>query len=117
MGEGGMIEEINKHWTMQGEDDVWSLTVSKYPGNAISDNVARFFQFNSMSFVVPTACSGGNYAIGQGFDFIRRGFVDLVIVGGSDPFSRIAFTGFKFKGMLRFPRKSVFSSAFPQFII
>jgi 3-oxoacyl-[acyl-carrier-protein] synthase II len=94
MGEGGMIEEINKHWMALGEEDVWGLTVSKYPGNTISDNVARFFEFNSISFIVPTACSGGNYAIGQGFDLIRTGKVDLTIVGGADPFSRIAFTGF-----------------------
>lgn len=94
MGEGGMIEEIDKHWTDHGEDDIWGLTVSKYPSNAISDNVARFFKFNSISFIVPTACSGGNYAIGHGFDLIRRGFVDLALVGGADPFSRIAFVGF-----------------------
>ncbi len=94
MGEGGMIEEIDKHWTARGEEDVWGLTVSKYPGNTISDNVARFFEFKSISVVIPTACSGGNYAIGRGFDLIRKGCVDLAIVGGSDPFSRIAFTGF-----------------------
>ena len=94
MGEGGMIEEVDKHWMTLGEEDVWGLTVSKYPGNAISDNVARFFGFSGISFVIPTACSGGNYAIGKGFDLIRKGTVDLVIAGGSDPFSRIAFTGF-----------------------
>ncbi len=94
MGEGGMIEEIDKHWTSDGEDDVWGLTISKYPGNTISDNIARFFQFNSISFVIPTACSGGNYAIGQGFDLIQRGVIDFAVVGGADPFSRIAFTGF-----------------------
>ena len=94
MGEGGMIEEIDKHWTGQGEEDVWGLTISKYPGNAISDNVARFFGFKGISFVVPTACSGGNYAIGQGYDIVRKGMADLAIVGGSDPFSRIALTVF-----------------------
>jgi 3-oxoacyl-[acyl-carrier-protein] synthase II len=94
MGEGGMIEEIDKHWTGNGEEDVWGITVAKYPSNSISDNVARFFGFNSISFVIPTACSGGNYAIGQGYDLIRNGLVDLAVVGGSDPFSRIAFTGF-----------------------
>lgn len=94
MGEGGMIEEIDKHWTGQGEEDIWGLTISKYPGNAISDNAARFFEFSGISFVVPTACSGGNYAIGQGYDIVRKGMTDLAIVGGSDPFSRIAFTGF-----------------------
>ena len=94
MGEGGMIEEIDKHWTGRGEEDIWGITVSKYPSNSISDNIARFFDFKGTSFVVPTACSGGNYAIGQGYDLIRNGLTDLAIVGGSDPFSRIAFTGF-----------------------
>lgn len=94
MGEGGMIEEIDKHWTGQGEEDVWGLTISKYPGNAISDNVVRFFGFSGISFVVPTACSGGNYAIGHGHDMIRKGVVDMAVTGGSDPFSRIALTGF-----------------------
>lgn len=94
MGEGGMIEEIDKHWTVNGEEDVWALTVSKYPGNAISDNVARHLGLRGISLVIPSACSGGNYAIGHGFDMIREGLVDMAIVGGSDPFSRIAFTGF-----------------------
>ncbi|MCX5666116.1 MAG: beta-ketoacyl-[acyl-carrier-protein] synthase family protein [Candidatus Omnitrophica bacterium] len=94
MGEGGMIEEVDKHWIGQGEEDIWAATISKYPGNAISDNVARFFDFNGISFVVPTACSGGNYAIGQGYDIVRTGMADLAMVGGSDPFSRIALTGF-----------------------
>ena len=25
MGEAGMIEEIDKHWTNQGEEDIWGL--------------------------------------------------------------------------------------------
>jgi len=41
-----------------------------------------------------TACSAGNYAIGYGFDLIRLGRVDLVLAGGADPFSKVAFTGF-----------------------
>jgi len=94
MGEGGMIEEADKHWAAQGEEDVWGLTISKYPGNAISDNITRFFEFKGTSLVVPTACSGGNYAIGHGYDLVKKGTIDYAIVGGSDPFSRIAFTGF-----------------------
>ena len=94
MGEVGMIEEVDKHWIAQGEEDIWALTVSKYPGNVISDNVARFFGFKSISLVIPTACSGGNYAIGHGYDLVERGVIDCAIVGGSDPFSRLAFTGF-----------------------
>ncbi len=94
MGEGAMIEEIDKHWSEKGEDDVWSATISKYPSNTISDNVMRFLNLHGVSSVVPTACSGGNYAIGYGYDMIKLGMLDSVLVGGSDPFSRIGFTGF-----------------------
>ena len=44
--------------------------------------------------MIPTACAAGNYAIGYAFDLIKRNKIDMAIVGGSDPFSGIAFTGF-----------------------
>ena len=94
MGEGGMIEEIDKHWTRFGEDDVWELTVSKYPSNAISNHVNRFFKIGGLSCMIPTACSAGNYSIGFGYDMITNGILRCAIVGGTDPFSRIGYTGF-----------------------
>lgn len=94
MGEGGMIEQVDKHWTNIGEDDVWAITIMRYPCNAISNNVSRYFNLTGESCVIPTACAAGNYSIGLGFDLIRTGKYDLVICGGSDPFSRIGFTGF-----------------------
>jgi len=94
MGEGGMIEEVDKHWTALGEDDVWAITISKYPCNAISNNINRFFNLQGISFVIPTACSAGNYSVGFSYDLIRQGLIDRALVGGADPFSRIGFTGF-----------------------
>jgi 3-oxoacyl-[acyl-carrier-protein] synthase II len=46
------------------------------------------------NFMFSTACAAGNYAIGYGFDMIRLGRAEIVLAGASDPFSRIAFTGF-----------------------
>lgn len=94
MGEGGMIEEADKHWTSLGEGDVWALTISKYPCNAIADHVTRYLKLKGVSMVLPNACAAGNYSIGYGFDLIRTGVKKYAIVGGSDPFSRIGFTGF-----------------------
>jgi len=95
MGEIGMLEEIDKHWSIKGEEEVWALTISKFPVNAISDNVNRYINLSGgLSCILPTACSAGNYSVGYGFDLIRNDKVDYVIAGGVDPFSRIAFTGF-----------------------
>jgi 3-oxoacyl-[acyl-carrier-protein] synthase II len=41
-----------------------------------------------------TACSAGNYAIGNGLDAIRSGEVDLALCGGADAMCRKTFTGF-----------------------
>jgi 3-oxoacyl-[acyl-carrier-protein] synthase II len=94
MGEGGMIEQIDKCWTAWGEEDVWGLTVSKYPSNSISNNVNRSLGIGGVSCVIPTACAAGNYSIGYGYDLIKSGRLNKAIVGGADPFSRIGFTGF-----------------------
>jgi 3-oxoacyl-[acyl-carrier-protein] synthase II len=41
-----------------------------------------------------TACAAGNYAIGAGADLVRSGAVRAALVGGIEPFSRIAMVGF-----------------------
>jgi len=88
------LEQIDKYWSNGGEDHVWPINVVKYPGNALSDHLGYFFNLMSINYVIPTACASGNYAIGYSFDFIKRGKADFMIAGGTDPFSRITFTGF-----------------------
>ncbi|WHT18868.1 beta-ketoacyl-[acyl-carrier-protein] synthase family protein [Crossiella sp. CA-258035] len=41
-----------------------------------------------------TACSAGNYAIGNGFDAIRSGEADFALCGGADAMCRLTFTSF-----------------------
>ncbi|MDB4349729.1 beta-ketoacyl-[acyl-carrier-protein] synthase family protein [Omnitrophica bacterium] len=88
------LEEVNRHWMEKGEDDVWATTVIKYPGNVLSDSVGHYFGMNGPTYVIPTACAAGNYSIGYSYDLIRTGKVDVMLAGGTDPFSRITFTGF-----------------------
>lgn len=94
MGEIPALEIMDKFWTKKGEDDVYSSNVLKFPVNNLSDNVARFFKLTSYSCVIPTACAAGNYSIGYAFDLIRSGRKNLILAGGADPLSRLAFTGF-----------------------
>jgi 3-oxoacyl-[acyl-carrier-protein] synthase II len=44
--------------------------------------------------VIPTACAAGNYALAHASDTIRHGEAEVMLAGGSDPFSRITYTGF-----------------------
>jgi 3-oxoacyl-[acyl-carrier-protein] synthase II len=44
--------------------------------------------------MIPTACAAGNHAIAHGMMLLQSGRTDLVLAGGADCFSRLAFTGF-----------------------
>ena len=46
------------------------------------------------------ACAAGNYALGHALDLVRLGRADTVLAGGTDAFSRVAFTGFARLGAL-----------------
>ncbi|MCX5686927.1 MAG: beta-ketoacyl-[acyl-carrier-protein] synthase family protein [Candidatus Omnitrophica bacterium] len=94
MGEAPSIEMIDKFWTRTGEDDVYPSNVRNFPVNNLSDNVAFFFGLTNYNFVIPTACAAGNYSIGLAFDLIRTGRIDMMLAGGTDPLSKLAFMGF-----------------------
>ena len=94
MGESQILEIINRTWFEKGEDEVRPDLVLKYPDVALSNNVSYKFNLRNNNFVIPTACSAGNYSIGYGFDLIRRGKSKVIVAGGADAFSRIAFIGF-----------------------
>ncbi|MBD3391509.1 MAG: beta-ketoacyl-ACP synthase II [Chitinivibrionales bacterium] len=66
----------------------------QYPCSVIPTNVARELGAKGYVTIIPTACAAGNYAIGYAFDLLHLGKADVVLAGGSDPFSSIAFTGF-----------------------
>lgn len=68
--------------------------IRQIPTHSTPSAVARAFGFTGPVFMFSTACAAGNYAIGFGFDLIATGRADLIVAGGADPFSKVAFTGF-----------------------
>jgi 3-oxoacyl-[acyl-carrier-protein] synthase II len=95
MGEPQILEQsINIKYKSSSLDAVPADLPRQYPCGAIPANIAREFNIKGPVIIIPTACAAGNYAIGYAYDLIQLGRVDAVICGGSDPFSRIAFTGF-----------------------
>ncbi|MDX6439595.1 MAG: 3-oxoacyl-[acyl-carrier-protein] synthase [Gaiellaceae bacterium] len=50
--------------------------------------------------VLAGACAAGNYALGHALDLVRLGRADVVLAGGTDAFSRVAYTGFARLGAL-----------------
>ncbi len=94
MGEKPLEESIDI-WIKEGADRISKKKILQSLPNNISANIAIYFKLKGPNYLIPTACAAGNYAIGYGFDLVRKGILDYAIVGGADSFSKLAFTGFQ----------------------
>lgn len=95
MGEPQILEKgVRIKYNTGDAQKIPSGLPRQYPCGSIPANVARKFGIKGPHIIIPTACAAGNYAIGYAFDLIKLNKADVVIAGGSDPFSGIAFTGF-----------------------
>jgi len=88
------LESANAAWVQNGERHIRGAWVRQYPSCTMSAHVARHFKLNGPNLMIPNACAAGNYAIGYAYDLLRLGKAEVMVAGGVDPFSRIAFMGF-----------------------
>jgi len=94
MGESQVLEQLNDAWIKKGVEAIDAQLIPRYPCNVLSLNVAEELKLDGPNFVLPNACAAGNFAIGYACDLIRMNKASLMLAGGTDAFSRIAFIGF-----------------------
>ena len=68
--------------------------VLQQPTSAPSDAVARTLGLGGGAVSNATACASAGAAIGLGADYIRAGYADVAIAGGSDALCRLTYSGF-----------------------
>jgi len=92
-GGGDAGERIAEH-VVRGNDIPAELP-RRVPAATLPIAVARELELSDVDLsTVATACAAGNYAIGNGFDAIAAGDVDVALCGGADAMCRMTFTGF-----------------------
>jgi len=94
MGESDAQETLMQTYVQSGMEHFQKADVLRLPDSLIALNIAHEHGLASNCMVIPTACAAGNYAIGYGYDLIRMGRAEVVIVGGSDAFSKVSYIGF-----------------------
>jgi 3-oxoacyl-[acyl-carrier-protein] synthase II len=94
MGSVQTSEIINELMVLHGQTNFSKELLCQVPTHSTPSAVAKEFKASGPHMMFSTACAAGNYAIGYGFDLIRLGRADSVIAGGSEPLSKVAFTGF-----------------------
>ncbi|MBD3319509.1 MAG: beta-ketoacyl-ACP synthase II [Chitinivibrionales bacterium] len=95
MGEPQVLEKgIQIQYDTGDPSRIPSSLPRQYPCAVIPENLAAQFNAYGPNIIIPTACAAGNYALGYAYDLICLNEADVLLAGGSDPFSKIAFTGF-----------------------
>ncbi|MFP4417795.1 MAG: beta-ketoacyl-[acyl-carrier-protein] synthase family protein [Chitinivibrionales bacterium] len=95
MGEPQILEQgIKAKYEHDSQEAIPSHLPRQYPCGVIPAHIAKTYGAKGPNIIIPTACAAGNYAIGYAYDLMQLGRMDIAIVGGTDPFSSIAFTGF-----------------------
>jgi 3-oxoacyl-[acyl-carrier-protein] synthase II len=94
MGSVQTCEIINESIVLHGRTDFDNALLYQVPTHSASSVIAKEFGICGPNMMFSAACAAGNYAIGYAFDLIRFGRTDIVITGGSEPLSKVAFTGF-----------------------
>ena len=93
MFESQLREKIGDHVSRAELSAIRGL-VPGAVSEALAANLARTLQVRGPVNLILTACAAGNYALAYGSRLLRAGSVDFVLAGGSDPLSRIAYSGF-----------------------
>jgi len=96
-GIGGfeVVEENLAKLFEGGPSRVAPLTIPKLISNEAAGNLAILFGFKGPAHTVVTACASGTDAIGEAFNRIRFGLVDVALTGGTEAaITQLAVAGF-----------------------
>lgn len=100
MGESCWLESWSADAVRAGACAVPAEQLVRSGPDAIGVDVAAALGLRGPVSVLAGACAAGNYALGRALDLVRLGRAERVLAGGTDAFSRVAFTGFSRLGAL-----------------
>ena len=93
-------DRFHRQWIQDGLDKADYRLLLEYPLHPVADALAAAFTLNGPRTVHSNACAAGTVAIANAVEYLRDGFADMVVAGGVDPLSHLAFAGFSSLGAL-----------------
>ncbi|GHH51337.1 beta-ketoacyl-[acyl-carrier-protein] synthase family protein [Streptomyces candidus] len=94
-GESYDLDRITETHLHRGPSAVTAQAARRIPAARLGIAVARELGLADVEILtIGTACSAGNYSIGNGLDAIRQGDADFALCGGADAFCRKTFAAF-----------------------
>jgi len=96
-GIGGLqtIDKETENAAKRGADRLSPFFIPNTIVNLVGGNVAIKFKAKGPSFPVVTACSSATNSIGEAYRYIKDGYIDLAMAGGSEaPINKLGVGGF-----------------------
>lgn len=94
-GESRDLDDLTELQVRKGWAALDPAVARRIPAGRLSIAVARELRLaDAEATTIATACSAGNYSIGNGFDAIRVGDADIALCGGADAVCRKTFAAF-----------------------
>ena len=93
-GESQAVDYLVQQMLERGIEHLDPRDVRKVAADRLSSSVAQEFGLSGEAITISTACSAGNYAIGNAFDILRAGDADFALCGGAESIARKSLAGF-----------------------
>jgi len=94
-GESYDLDQLVEIEVNHGPEAMDPVQARRSTATRLTAGVAHDLDLSDVEAItVATACSAGNYAIGNGFDAVRTGEAEYALVGGADAMCRKTFAGF-----------------------
>jgi 3-oxoacyl-[acyl-carrier-protein] synthase II len=94
MGSIQTMEKIDEMIVAEKKHQISDDLIRQVPTHSTPSVIAETLSLRGPNLMFSTACAAGNYAIGYGLDLIRLGRAEILLAGGAEPLSKVAFTGF-----------------------
>lgn len=100
-GQSRDIDDLVATMVGPGPEHLDPVLSGRLSAQRLALDVAAHFGLSDVdAYTLGTACSAGNYAIGDAFDAVRSGAVDYALAGGADVVSRRNFASFHRLGLV-----------------
>jgi 3-oxoacyl-[acyl-carrier-protein] synthase-1 len=89
-----VIESVDTIRAKKDTTLVGSGSIFQSMNSTVTMNLATIYKLRGINYTISAACASGSHAIGMGYQLIKSGIQDMIIVGGAQEVNPLAFGSF-----------------------